>query len=105
MLSFSMSAPIGEQAPINTPKASCSTVSIPNGAQPEQNVKQKHSRELETIEELKQQNELLKKQVDYWHSQTAVTVARQVLEEIVCDAMAEMNAFAMEQTKRLCRIG
>ena len=33
-----------------------------------------HSRELETVEELRQQNELLKKQVDYWHSQTAVTV-------------------------------
>ena len=65
----------------------------------------RYSRELETIEELKQQNELLKKQVDYWHSQTAVTVARQVLEEIVCDAMAEMNAFAMEQTERLCRTG
>lgn len=29
---------------------------------------------METIEELRQQNELLKKQVDYWHSQTAVTV-------------------------------
>lgn len=29
---------------------------------------QKHSRELETVEELKQQNELLKKRVDYWHS-------------------------------------
>ena len=43
-------------------------------AQQGQNVNQKHSRELETIEELKQQNELLKKQVDYWHSQTAVTV-------------------------------
>ena len=43
-------------------------------AQQEQNVNQKHSRELETVEELKQQNELLKKQVDYWHSQTAVTV-------------------------------
>ena len=65
----------------------------------------RYSRELETIEELKKQNELLKKQVDYWHSQTAVTVARQVLEEIVCDAMAEMNAFAMEQTERLCRTG
>lgn len=73
-------------------------------AQQEQNVNQKHSRELETVEELKQQNELLKKQVDYWHSQTA-TVARQVLEEIVCNAMAEMNAFAMEQTERLCRTG
>ena len=54
---------------------------------------------------MKRQNELLKKQVDYWHSQTAVNVARQVLEEIVCDAMVKMNAFAMEQTKRLCRIG
>ena len=32
------------------------------------NVNQKHSRELETVEELRQQNELLKKQVDYWHS-------------------------------------
>jgi hypothetical protein len=31
--------------------------------------------------------------------------AAQVLEEIVCDAMAEMNAFATEQTKRLCRTG
>ena len=72
--------------------------------QQEENVNQKHSRELETVEELKQQNELLKKQVDYWHSQTAA-VARQVLEEIVCDAMAEMNAFATEQTKRLCRTG
>ena len=28
----------------------------------------RYSRELETIEELKQQNELLKKQVDYWYS-------------------------------------
>ena len=64
----------------------------------------RYSRELGTVEELKKQNELLKKQVDYWHSQTA-TVARQVLEEIVCDAMAEMNAFATEQTKRLCRTG
>ena len=35
-------------------------------AQQGQNVNQKHSRELETIEELKQQNELLKKQVDCW---------------------------------------
>ena len=43
-------------------------------AQQEKNVNQKHSRELETVEELKKQNELLKKQVDYWHSQTAVTV-------------------------------
>ena len=34
----------------------------------------RYSRELETVEELKKQNELLKKQVDYWHSQTAVTV-------------------------------
>lgn len=34
----------------------------------------RYSRELETVEELRQQNELLKKQVDYWHSQTAVTV-------------------------------
>lgn len=73
--------------------------------QQKQNVNQKHSRELETIEELTGQDELLKKQVDYWHSQTAVTVARQVLEEIVCDAMAEMNAFATEQTKCLCRTG
>ena len=40
-------------------------------AQQEQNVNQKHSWELETVEELKQQDELLKKQVDYWHSQTA----------------------------------
>ena len=40
----------------------------------DENVNQKHSRELETVEELRQQNELLKKQVDYWHSQTAVTV-------------------------------
>ena len=31
----------------------------------------RHSRELETVEELKKQNELLKKQVDYWHGQTA----------------------------------
>ena len=45
-----------------------------NVAQQEQNVKPKSSRELETVEELRQQNELLKKQVDYWHSQTAVTV-------------------------------
>ena len=30
-----MSAPIGEKAPINTPKASSSTVSIPDGAQPD----------------------------------------------------------------------
>ncbi len=34
----------------------------------------RYSRELETVEELRQQNELLKKQLDYWHSQTAVTV-------------------------------
>lgn len=72
--------------------------------QQKQNVNQKHSRELETTEEPKQQNELLKKQADCWHSQTAA-VARQVLEEIVCDAMAEMNAFATEQTKHLCRTG
>ena len=32
--------------------------------QPEQNVNQKHSRELGAVEELKQQNELLKKQGD-----------------------------------------
>lgn len=44
-------------------------------------VNQKHSRELETIEELKQQNELLKKQVDYWHSQTAVTVGARGIAE------------------------
>ncbi len=50
-------------------------------AQQEQNVNQKHSRELETIEELKQQNELLKKQVDYWHSQTAVTVGERGIAE------------------------
>jgi hypothetical protein len=50
-------------------------------AQQEQNVNQKHSRELETIEELKQQNELLKKQVDYWHSQTAVTVGARGMAE------------------------
>ena len=50
-------------------------------AQQEQNVNQKHSRELETIEELKQQNELLKKQVDYWHSQTAVTVGERGMAE------------------------
>ena len=31
----------------------------------------RYSRELETVEELKKQNELLKKQVDYWHGQTA----------------------------------
>lgn len=36
--------------------------------QQEENVNQKHSRELETVEELKKQKELLKKQVDYWHS-------------------------------------
>ena len=42
-----------------------------NVAQQEQNVKPKSSRELETVEELKKQNELLKKQVDYWHGQTA----------------------------------
>ena len=40
-------------------------------AQQEQNVKPKSSRELEIVEELKKQNELLKKQVDYWHGQTA----------------------------------
>lgn len=50
-------------------------------AQQEQNVNQKHSRELETVEELKQQNELLKKQVDYWHSQTAVTVGERGMAE------------------------
>ena len=40
----------------------------------EKNSDIRYSRELETVEELRQQNELLKKQVDYWHSQTAVTV-------------------------------
>lgn len=52
------------------------SVAAPTGkiVQQGQNVNQKHSRELETVEELKKQNELLKKQVDYWHSQTAVTV-------------------------------
>ena len=63
-----LATPIGEQAPINTPKANSSTVSTHNVAQQEQNVKPKSSRELETVEELRQQNELLKKQVDYWHS-------------------------------------
>ena len=42
-----------------------------NVAQQGENVKPKSSREMETVEELKKQNELLKKQVDYWHSQTA----------------------------------
>lgn len=41
----------------------------------------RYSRELETIEELKQQNELPKKQVDYWHSQTAVTVGERGMAE------------------------
>ena len=40
----------------------------------EKNSDIRYSRELETVEELRQQNELLKKQVDYWHGQTAVTV-------------------------------
>ena len=51
--------------------AQCPNVYAQNGSavtptekitQPEQNVNQKHSRELEAVEELKQQNELLKKQ-------------------------------------------
>lgn len=50
-------------------------------AQQEQNVKPKSSRELETIEELTEQDELLKKQVDYWHSQTAVTVGARGMAE------------------------
>ena len=37
-------------------------------ASDESNPDIRYSRELETVEELKQQNELLKKQVDYWHS-------------------------------------
>lgn len=84
-------------------------------AQQEQNVNQKHSRELETVEELKQQNELLKKyspaqirEIIHLYAEAYGDVnmnAAQVLEEIVCDAMAEMNAFATEQTKRLCRTG
>ena len=41
----------------------------------------RYSRELETVEELRQQNELLKKQVDYWHSQTAVTVGARGMAE------------------------
>lgn len=42
-------------------------------AQQEQNVKQKFSRELETVEELQRQNELLQEQRDYWRGQTEVT--------------------------------
>ena len=78
-------------------------------------VNQKHSRELETVEELRQQNELLKKyspaqirEIIHLYAEAYGNVnmnAAQVLEEIVCDAMAEMNAFATEQTKRLCRTG
>ena len=84
-------------------------------AQQGQNVNQKHSRELETVEELRQQNELLKKyspaqirEIIHLYAEAYGNVnmnAAQVLEEIVCDAMAEMNAFATEQTKRLCRTG
>ena len=44
-------------------------------------VNQKHSRELETVEELTEQDELLKKQVDYWHSQMAVTVGERGMAE------------------------
>ena len=67
----------------------------------------RYSRELETIEELKQQNELLKKyspaqirEIIHLYAEAYGNVnmnAAQVLEEIVCDAMAEMNAFATEQ--------
>ena len=42
-------------------------------AQQEQNVKQKYSRELETVEALKRQNELLQEQRDYWKEQTRTT--------------------------------
>ena len=49
--------------------------------QQKQNVNQKHSRELETVEELTEQDKLLKKQVDYWHSQTAVTVGARGMAE------------------------
>ncbi len=42
-------------------------------AQQEQNVKQKFSRELETVEALKRQNEILQKQRDYWKEQTRTT--------------------------------
>lgn len=71
-----LSTPVGEQAPTNTPIAGSGTVPTSRIAHSPGDVKgnTQFSRELETIEELKQQNELLKKQVDYWHSQTAVTV-------------------------------
>lgn len=78
-------------------------------------VNQKHSRELETVEELTEQDELLKKyspaqirEIIHLYAEAYGNVnmnAAQVLEEIVCDAMAEMNAFATEQTKHLCRTG
>ena len=64
---------------------------------------------------MKQQNELLKKyspaqirEIIHLYAEAYGDVnmnAAQVLEEIVCDAMAEMNAFATEQTERLCRTG
>ena len=44
-----------------------------NVAQQSENVKQKYSRELETVEELQRQNELLQEQRDYWRGQTEVT--------------------------------
>ena len=71
-----LSTPVGEQAPTNTPIAGSGTVPTSRIAHSPGDVKgnTQFSRELETVEELKKQNELLKKQVDYWHSQTAVTV-------------------------------
>ena len=44
-----------------------------NVAQQSENVKQKYSRELETVEALKRQNEILQKQRDYWKEQTRTT--------------------------------
>ena len=74
-------------------------------------VNQKHSRELETVEELTEQDELLKKyspaqirEIIHLYAEAYGNVnmnAAQVLEEIVCDAMAEMNAFATEQMERV----
>ena len=44
-----------------------------NVAQQNENVKQKYSRELETVEGLQRQNELLQEQRDYWKEQTRTT--------------------------------
>ena len=61
-------------ASANEPLSAITGDSTPsNVAQQSENVKQKYSRELETVEELQRQNELLQEQRDYWRGQTEVT--------------------------------